>query len=123
MRINLCRNVRGNGVLELRNRRCGNWLRKAERLAFEYVSGAIFNQPDKYKVKTVLVFYKSKADLEKQLEPSYSLRKVGHLFGYHFVWVKLSGIEFNPFRNQLYGKCWFVFKDLPKVTNKKVKKS
>ena len=98
----------------MRNRRCGNWFRKAERLAFEYVSGAIFNQPDKYKIKTVFALYKSKANLDKQMEPSYSLRKRFHVFGYHLVVVYLSGLEFNPYRYQLYGKCWFVFKDLPK---------
>ena len=102
----------------MRNRRCGNWFRKAERLAFEYVSGAIFNQPEKYKVKTVLALYKSISDLKKQNEPSYSLRKWCHLFGFHFVTVYLAGIEFGPFRYQKYGKILFVFKDLPKQKNK-----
>lgn len=98
----------------MRNRKCGNWFKKAEQLAFEYVSGAIFNQPDKYTVKTVLAIYKSRADLEKQKEPSYSLRKWFHIFGCHLVVVRLYGIEFRPFRCELYGRCWFLFKDLPK---------
>ena len=98
----------------MRNRRCGNWFRKAEQLAFEYVSGAIFNQPDKYKVKTVLAVYKSTADLEREKEPSYALRKWFHVFGLHLVTVQLAGIEFAPFRRQIYGKCWFLFRDLPK---------
>ena len=98
----------------MRNRRCGNWFRKAERLAFEYVSGAIFNRPAKYSVKTKLAVYKHKANLERETEPSYSLRKWFHIFGYHLVVVRLYGIEFNPFRCELYGRCWFLFKDVHK---------
>lgn len=98
----------------MKNRKCGNWFKKAEQLAFEYVSGMIFNQPAKYKVKTKLAVYKHKANLEKQTEPSYSLRKCFHIFGYHLVVVRLYGIEFRPFRCELYGRCWFLFKDVRK---------
>ena len=103
----------------MRNRKCGQFFKCAERFAFEYVSGNTFNEPIKRHVQTVFAMYKHKHNLKHVQEPAYSIQVLGHVFKRHFVLVRLYGVELRPLRTEVYGKCLFVFKDLPTPSAKK----
>ena len=106
----------------MRNRKCGNFFRAAERFAFEYVSGNTFNEPIKRHVQTVFAMYTHKHNLAHVEEPAYSIKVLFRLFRRHFVLVRLYGVELRPLRTEVYGKCLFVFKDLPNPMAKPPKK-
>lgn len=120
MRVNVHRDARGFWLLKeqnMRNRKFGQFFKQMERLAFEYVSGNTFNEPVKHKVKTVFALYKHKEDLGSNDDVGYSVSHPIRIFKYHFVCARMYGIKLRPLRTAVYGKCWFVFKNLPK--NKK----
>jgi hypothetical protein len=106
----------------MRNRKCGQFFKAAERFAFEYVSGNTFNEPIKRHVQTVFAVYTHRNNLKVVEEPAYSIKVLGHIFRRHFVSVRLYGVELRPLRTEVYGKCLFVFKDLPTPPAKPTKK-
>ena len=83
------------------------------------ISGNTFNEPIKRHVQTVFAMYTHKNNLKHVQEPAYSIQVLGHVFKRHFVYVRLYGVELRPLRTEVYGKCLFVFKDLPTPPAKK----